>query len=103
VKHVQQSLKTTQDKWTSNVNKKRSKQSFKVREKVFLRVKLKRISIPRNMEEIDTKILWTFEILAQIGVIAYKLASQLLLTIHDVLYVSLFKKYVYNPNHILNL
>ena len=44
-----------------------------------------------------------FEIIQRIGKVAYKLAlSPELSSVHDVFHVSMLKKYVFDPSHVLN-
>ena len=44
-----------------------------------------------------------FEVIEWIGEVAYQLAPLLaLLNLHDVFYVSMLKKYLYDPSHVLS-
>jgi hypothetical protein len=74
-----------------------------VGEQVFLNVKAKRIllrleSFPK-LEEIYCGL---FEVLENIGTIAYMLAFPASMRIYNVFHVYLLKKYVLDPNHLIN-
>ena len=43
-----------------------------------------------------------FEVLERIGPIAYRLAFPASTRAHNVFHVSLLKKYVHDPNHVIN-
>ena len=44
----------------------------------------------------------TFEVLERIGLVAYRLALPTSTREHNVFHVSLLKKYVDDPNHVIN-
>ena len=43
-----------------------------------------------------------FEVLERIGLVAYRLAFPASTRAHNVFHVSLLKKYVHDPNHVIN-
>jgi hypothetical protein len=49
-----------------------------------------------------TRYCGPFEILEKIGPVAYMLALNASLRVHNVFHVSLLKKYVFDPNHIID-
>jgi hypothetical protein len=74
-----------------------------VGEHVFLTVKEKRSSIRLGCcSKLTTRYCGPFEILENIGPVAYMIAFPTSMRVHNVLYVSLLKKYVLNHNHIID-
>ena len=43
-----------------------------------------------------------FEILERIGPVAYMLAMSASMTVHNVFHISLLKKYIHDPNHVID-
>jgi hypothetical protein len=74
-----------------------------VGEHVFLKVKAK-ISLIRLgcCPKLVVRYCGTFEILENIGPFAYMIAFPSSVGVHNVFYVSLLKKYVPDPNHIID-
>ena len=82
----------------------RSSRTFQIGDKVFLRVKPKRSSLRMGKcRKLSFRYYGPFEILRRMGEHSYKLALPPHLHVHDVFHVSLLKKYVPNPKHILDL
>jgi hypothetical protein len=98
-----QNLKVAQDKQKSYANKKRFFRDFKVGEHVFLKVKAKR-SLLRlgSFPKLVARYCGPFEILENIGLVAYLLAFFASMRVHNVLHVSLLRKHVPEPNHIID-
>ena len=61
------------------------------------------ITSQRPNKKLDHKQYGPFSVLERIGSHAYRLALPETMKIHDVFHVSLLKKYVPNPGHILDL
>jgi hypothetical protein len=77
---------------------------FKVREHVFLKVKAKRHSLRlESCPKLAARYCGTFEILENIGSVAYMLAIPGSMRVHNIFHVSLVMKYVPDPNHIIDL
>jgi hypothetical protein len=76
---------------------------FKVGENVVLKVKPKKSSLKLGS---CTKIVATFcgpcEMLDRIGPVAYMLALPSSMNVHNLFHVSLLKKYVHDPNHVID-
>jgi hypothetical protein len=69
-------------------------------EHVFLKVKAKRSSMKLgSYPKLAARYCRPFEVLENIGLVAYMLAS---MRIHNMFHVSLFKKYVPIPNHMID-
>jgi hypothetical protein len=70
---------------------------------VFLKVKKKRSSLRLgSCPKLAVRYCGPFEILEKIGLVAYMLAFSAFMRLHNVFHVSLLKKYVPNPNHIID-
>jgi hypothetical protein len=76
---------------------------FKVGEHVLLKLKPKNSSLNLgNCTKLSTKLCGPFEILDRIGLVAYMLALLASMNAHNVFHVSLLKKYVNDPNHVID-
>jgi hypothetical protein len=103
VKKVQQNLKEAQDRQKSYVYLKRRFQEFRVGDHVYLKVKRKRSSLKlRICAKLAPMFCGPFEILAQIGLMAYQLALFANLKIHNVFHVSLLKNFVHDPTYMID-
>ena len=101
---IRQSLKRASDRQKSYADLHRSSHTFLIGDKVFLRVKPKRSSLKMgNCRKLSFKYCGLFEVLRRMGEQSYKLELPPQLHVHDVFHVSLLKKYVPNPGHILDL
>jgi hypothetical protein len=74
-----------------------------VGEHVFMKVKANRSSLRRrNCSKLVAKFCGPFEILERIGPVAYMLALPTSMTMHNVFYISLLKKYTPDVNHVID-
>jgi hypothetical protein len=74
-----------------------------VGEHVFLKVKAKISSLRLgSCPKLATRYCGPFEILEKMGSIAYMLVFSSSMRVHNVFHVSLLKKYVHDPNHIID-
>jgi hypothetical protein len=70
---------------------------------VFLKVKANISSLKLgNCSKLAARFCGPFEILERIGAIAYMLALPASMTVHNVFHVSLLKKYIPDPNHVID-
>jgi hypothetical protein len=70
---------------------------------VFLKIKAKRISLKLgSCPKLEVRYCGHFEVLENIGLVAYMLALPASMRIHNVLHVYLLKKYVPDPNHVID-
>jgi hypothetical protein len=96
-------LKVAQDRKKSYANKIRTHREFKVGENAFLKVKTKRSSLKLgSFPKLAARYCGPFEVLEKTGLVAYMLALPASMRIHNMLYVSLLKKYVPDPNHVID-
>jgi hypothetical protein len=103
VRKLQQNLKEAKERQKRYTDLKRRHQEFQVGDHVHLKFKARRSSLNLgNCEKLDTEFCGPFEILAQIGPVAYQLALPANLKVHNVFHVSLLKKYIHDPTRIIN-
>ena len=76
---------------------------FSIGDHVYLRVKEKKSSSKiGSCSKLSPRCCGSFEVLERIGPVAYRLALLPSTRDHNVFHVSLLKKYVHNPNHVIN-
>jgi hypothetical protein len=95
---IKQNLKETQDRQKSYVEKNKTTREFKVGEKVLLKVNPKKSSLKLgSCTMLTTRFCGPFEILNRIGpIIGHNRALE------KIFHVSLVKKYVHDPNHVID-
>ena len=100
---IKQNLKAAQDRQKSYVDKHRVNNEFIVGDHVYLRVRARKSSLKLgSCGKLSPRYCGLFEVLERIGPVAYRLALHASTRAHDVFHVSLFKKYVHDPNHVIN-
>ena len=76
---------------------------FQVGEHVFLKVKPKKSTLNLgNCSKLAPRYCSHFDILENIGPVAYEPAFPPRIKVHNVFHVSLLKKYVHDPRHIID-
>ena len=76
---------------------------FSVRVHVYLRVRENKSSLRLGTcAKLSPRYCGSFEVLERIGPVGYRLALLASTRAHNVFHVSLLKKYVYDPNHVIN-
>ncbi|KAL4037875.1 hypothetical protein IC575_001476 [Cucumis melo] len=75
-----------------------------VRDRVFLKVApMRGVLRFERRGKLSPRFVWLFEILKRIGPVAYRLAlPPSLSTVHDVFHVSMLRKYVPDPSHVVD-
>ena len=70
---------------------------------VYLRVRAKKSSLKlESCAKLSPRYFGPFEVLERIGPIAYRLAFTARTRAHNFFHVSFFKKYVHDPNLVIN-
>ena len=97
-------METAQSRQKSYADKRRRPLEFEVGDKVFLKITpLKGIMRFGKKGKLSPRYVGPFEIIQRIGKVAYKIAlSPELERVHDVFHVSMLKKYVSDPTHVLS-
>ena len=76
---------------------------FGVGDHVYLRVKAKKISLKLgSCAKLSPRYRGPYEVLKRIRSVAYRVALSASTRAHNVLHVSLLKKCVHDPNHVIN-
>jgi hypothetical protein len=100
---IEHNLKVAYDMQKIYANKNKIFRDFRVGEHVFLKVKEKRSSLRLGCcPKSAARYCGPFEILEKIGLVAYKLALHASMRAHNFFHVSLLKKYVPDPYHIID-
>ena len=103
IKKIKQRMETAQSRQKSYADKRRRPLEFQVGDSVFLKVApMKGVMRFGKKGKLSPRFIGPFEILERIGKVAYKLAlPPELSSVHNVFHVSMLKKYVSDPSHVL--
>lgn len=103
IKVIRDRLKAAQDRSKSWADTKRRPIEFEVGEKVYLRVSpTKGVSRFGIKGKLSPRFIGPYEILEKVGAVAYRLALPPTLSqVHNVFHVSQLRRYVHDPDHIL--
>jgi hypothetical protein len=100
---IKHNLNDAQDRQKSYADRNKVFRDFNVGEHVFLKVKAKRSSLRSgSFPKLAARYFGPFEIQEKLGLIAYMLAFPASMRVHNAFRVSLLKKYVPDPNHIID-
>ncbi|XP_022851726.1 uncharacterized protein LOC111373420 [Olea europaea var. sylvestris] len=104
VDKIRDKIKSAQDRHESYSNLKRKSVEFEVGEKVFLKVALIKGFLRFGKKgKLKPRFIRPFEILERIRNVAYRLAlPPRLSAVHNVFHVSMFRKYVHDPKHVIS-
>ena len=96
-------METAQSRQKSYIDKRRRPLEFQVRDSVFLKVApIKGVMRFGKKGKLSPRFIGPFKILERIGKVAYKLAlPPELSSVHNVFHISMLKKYVPDPTHVL--
>ena len=76
---------------------------FSIGDHVYLRVRVKKSSLNLGIcAKLSPRYCGLFEVLERIGSVGYRIAFLSSTRAHNVFRVSLLKKYVHDPNHVIN-
>ena len=103
IKVIRQRMKTAQSRQKSYADKRRRPLEFEIGSKVFLKISpMKGVTRFRKRGKLNPRFIGPFEILERIGKVSYRLALPPAMSgVHDVFHVSMLRKYVHDPSHIL--
>uniref|UniRef100_A0A2N9HRA9 RNA-directed DNA polymerase n=1 Tax=Fagus sylvatica TaxID=28930 RepID=A0A2N9HRA9_FAGSY len=101
---IRERLRTAQSRQKSYADKRRKDLEFEVGDMVFLRVApMKGVMRFGKKGKLSPRFVGPFEILERIGPVAYRLALPPALSgIHNVFHVSMLRKYIPEPSHVLS-
>ena len=96
-------LKATQDRQKSYADKRRKDLEFEVEDRVFLKLSpWKGVVHFGKRGKLSPHYIGPFEIVERIGPVAYRFdLSEELSRVHNVFHISMLRKYISNPSHVL--
>jgi hypothetical protein len=100
---IRQRLSTAQDRQKSYADVRQRNLEFTEGDKVFLRVApMKGVTRFGKKGKLNPRYIGPFEILERVGPMAYRLAlPPELANIHDVFHISMLRKYMLDPSHVI--
>ena len=104
IQKIRAHMLTTQSRKKSYVDERRRDLAFDVGDMIFLKVTpMKGVSRFKNKEKLSPRFVGPFEIFERIDSVAYRLAlPPSLSVVYNVFHVSMIRKYVANPIHIVD-
>ncbi|TYK11561.1 DNA/RNA polymerases superfamily protein [Cucumis melo var. makuwa] len=104
IQKIRSRMHTAQSRQKSYADVRRKDLEFDVGDKVFLKVAPMKGVLRFEMRgQLSPRFVGPFEILERIGRVAYRLAlPPSLSTVHDVFHVSMLRKYVSDPSHVVD-
>ncbi|KAL0541274.1 hypothetical protein IC582_021316 [Cucumis melo] len=104
IQKIRSRMHTAQSRQKSYADVRRKDLEFEIGDKVFLKVApMKGVLRFERRGKLSPRFVGPFEILERIGPVAYRLAlPPSLSTVHDVFHISMLRKYVPNPSHVVD-
>ncbi|KAL0549406.1 hypothetical protein IC582_013888 [Cucumis melo] len=104
IQKIRSRMHTAQSRQKSYADVRRKDLEFEIGDKVFLKVApMKGVVRFERRGKLSPRFVGPFEILERIGPVAYRLAlPPSLSTVHDVFHVSMLRKYVPDPSHVVD-
>ncbi|KAL0549215.1 hypothetical protein IC582_013696 [Cucumis melo] len=104
IQKIRSRMHTAQSRQKSYADGRRKDLEFEVGDKVFLKVApMRGVLRFERRGKLSPRFVGPFEILERIGPVAYRLAlPPSLSTVHDVFHVSMLRKYVPDPSHVVD-
>ncbi|KAI3445216.1 hypothetical protein Pfo_001881, partial [Paulownia fortunei] len=104
VKKIQERMKIAQSRQKSYADKRRKDLEFAIGDHVFLKVApMKGVMRFGKKGKLSPRYVGPFEILERVGDKAYRVAlPPSLSSVHKVFHVSILRKYISNPSHVLS-
>ena len=102
---IKERLKAVQSRQKSYVDNRRRDLEFEVGDHVFLKVSpMKYVMRFGRKGKPDPRFMGPFEILRTVGLVAYRVAlAPSLSKVHNVFHISILRKYVFYPSHVVEL
>eukprot|EP00253_Pinus_taeda_P023982 PITA_23982 len=102
VKKVRSNLNAAQHRQKSFAKWKRRFKEYQVGDHVYVRIRVRKITLQwSGCSKLAPRHYGPFQILARIGPVAYQLALPSHIRVHNVFYIYILKKYVYDPKHVI--
>ncbi|KAL0544043.1 hypothetical protein IC582_019154 [Cucumis melo] len=104
IQKIRSRMHTAQSRQKSYADMRRKDLEFEIGDKVFLKVApMKGVLRFERRGKLSPRFVGPFEILERIGPVAYRLAlPPSLSTVHNVFHVSMLRKYVPDPSHVVD-
>ena len=100
---IRQNMKAAQDRKKIYADKHRVHRDFSVGDHVYLRDRPRKSSLKLgSCANLASRYYGPFEVVERIGSIGYRITFPPNTKSHNVFHVSLLKKYVHDPNHVIN-
>eukprot|EP00253_Pinus_taeda_P031283 PITA_31283 len=102
VKRVRVNIKAAQDRQKKFANRKRRFKEYQVGDHVYVRIQVRKSTLQwSGCAKLAPRYYGPFQILARIGPVAYHLTLPSHIRVHNVFHISVLKKYVYDPKHVI--
>jgi len=102
VKKVRANLKAAQDRQKKFADRKRRFKEYQVGHHVYIRIQARKSTLQwSSCAKLAPRYFGPFQVLARVGPVAYQLALPSHIRIHNVFHVSMLKKYIYDPKHVI--
>ena len=102
MKVVRNNLKIARDRQKSYADNRRRDLQFEIGDQVFLKISPWKGVLIGKRGKLSLRYIGPYEIVSKVGPVAYKLKLPLELSrIHDTFHVSMLRKYIPDPSHVL--
>ena len=100
---VRDNLKIARDRQRSYADNRRRDLQFEIGDRVFFKIFRRKVILRIGRRgKLNPRFIGPYEIMSKLGPVAYRLKLPLELSwIHDTFHVSMLRKYIPNPSHVL--